>query len=75
MPPCLLVRADGATLYATRDMAAAFYRKQTYDFYKCLYVVAYQQNLHFRQIFKVLEMMGCEWSKDMVHVAHGMVSL
>ncbi|MGN0771217.1 MAG: arginine--tRNA ligase [Christensenellales bacterium] len=75
MPPCLLVRADGATLYATRDMAAAFYRKKTYDFYKCLYVVAYQQNLHFRQIFKVLEMMGCEWSKDMVHVAHGMVSL
>lgn len=75
MPPCLLQRSDGATLYATRDMAAAVYRKKTYDFYKCLYVVAYQQNLHFRQLFKVLEMMGCEWSKDMVHVAHGMVSL
>ncbi len=75
MPPCLLQRSDGATLYATRDMAAAFYRKKTYDFDKCLYVVAYQQNLHFRQLFKVLEMAGCEWSKDMVHVAHGMVSL
>ncbi|MDE6275692.1 MAG: arginine--tRNA ligase [Clostridia bacterium] len=75
MSPCLLQRSDGATLYATRDMAAAFYRKNTYNFDKCLYVVAYQQNLHFQQIFKVLEMMGCEWSKDMVHVAHGMVSL
>lgn len=75
MPPCLLQRSDGATLYATRDMAAAFYRKNTYDFDKCLYVVAYQQNLHFQQIFKVLEMMGCDWAKDMIHVAHGMVSL
>ncbi len=54
MPPCLLQRSDGATLYATRDMAAAFYRKNTYDFDKCLYVVAYQQNLHFQQIFRVL---------------------
>lgn len=75
MPPCLLQRSDGATLYATRDMAAAYYRKKTYDFYKCLYVVAYQQNLHFKQLFKVLEMAGNEWAKDMVHVAHGMVSL
>lgn len=75
MPPCLLRKADGATLYATRDLAAAFYRKQTYNFYKCLYVVAYQQNLHFKQIFKVLEMMGCEWAKDMVHVQFGMVSM
>lgn len=75
MPPCLLVKADGATLYATRDLAAALYRKQTYDFDKCLYVVAYQQNLHFRQFFKVLELAGYEWAKDMVHVAYGMVSL
>ena len=75
MPPCLLVKADGATLYATRDMAAAFYRKQTYDFDKCLYVVAYQQNLHFKQWFKVVELMGKEWSKDLIHVAFGMVSL
>ena len=57
MPPCLLVKADGATLYATRDIAAAYYRKKTYDFDKCLYVVAYQQNLHFKQLFKVLELM------------------
>ena len=75
MPPCLILKADGATLYATRDLAAAFYRKKTYDFAKCLYVVAYQQNLHFQQVFKVLELMGCEWAKDMVHVAFGMVSL
>ena len=75
MPPCLLVRSDGATLYATRDLAAAVYRKNTYDFYKCLYVVAYQQNLHFQQIFEVLRLMGKPWAADMVHVAHGMVSL
>ena len=75
MPPCLILRSDGASLYATRDLAAAFYRKNTYDFYKCLYVVAYQQNLHFKQFFKVLELMGKEWSKDMEHVAFGMVSL
>jgi len=74
MPPCLILRSDGATLYATRDIAAAFYRKKTYDFAKCLYVVAYQQNLHFKQVFKVIEMMGYEWAKDLVHVAFGMVS-
>lgn len=75
MPPCIILKSDGSSLYATRDMAAATYRKATYDFYKCLYVVAYQQNLHFKQFFKVLEMMGKEWSKDLVHVAYGMVSL
>ena len=75
MPPCLILRSDGASLYATRDLAAAVYRKNTYDFYKCLYVVAYQQNLHFKQFFKVLELMGKDWAKDMVHVAYGMVSL
>ncbi len=75
MPPCLLVRSDGATLYATRDLAAAFYRKKTYDFYKCLYVVAYQQNLHFKQVFKVIELSGAGWAKDLVHVPFGMVSL
>ena len=75
MPPCLLVKADGATLYATRDLAAATYRKNTYDFYKSLYIVAYQQNLHFKQVFKVLELMGKDWAKDCVHVPFGMVSL
>jgi arginyl-tRNA synthetase len=75
MPPCLLLKADGATLYATRDIAAALYRKKTYDFYKCLYVVAYQQNLHFRQFFKVIELMGYDWAQKLEHVAFGMVSL
>ena len=75
MPPCLLVRSDGATLYATRDLAAAYYRKNTYDFDKCLYVVAYQQNLHFRQVFKVIELLGEPWAKDLEHIAFGMVSL
>ena len=75
MPPCIIKKSDGATLYATRDLAAAFYRKKTYDFDKCLYVVAYQQNLHFKQWFKVVEMMGYDWAKDLYHVAHGMVSL
>ena len=75
MAPCIILKSDGSSLYATRDMAAATYRKNTYDFYKCLYVVAYQQNLHFKQFFKVLELMGKEWAKDLVHVAYGMVSL
>ena len=75
MAPCMILKSDGSSLYVTRDMAAAMYRKETYDFYKCLYVVAYQQNLHFKQFFKVLELMGKEWSKDLVHVAYGMVSL
>lgn len=75
MPPCLLVKADGATLYATRDIAAAYYRKKTYDFYKCLYVVAYQQNLHFNQLFQVLKLMDFAGADDMEHVAFGMVSM
>lgn len=75
MPPCLILKSDGSSLYATRDIAAAIYRKNTYDFDKCLYVVAYQQNLHFKQFFKVLELMGKPWAKDLVHVAYGMVSL
>lgn len=75
MPPCLILKSDGASLYATRDLAAAIYRKKTYDFDKSLYVVAYQQNLHFKQVFKTLELMGYEWAKDCVHVPFGMVSL
>ena len=75
MPPCLIIKSDGATLYATRDIAAALYRKDTYDFDKCLYVVAYQQDLHFRQVFKVLELMGYDWAKDQLeHVSFGMIS-
>lgn len=75
MSPCLILKSDGSTLYATRDLAAAVYRKQTYDFDKCLYVVAYQQSLHFKQFFKVLELAGFDWHKDMVHVSYGLVSL
>lgn len=75
MAPCLILKKDGATLYATRDLAAAFYRKQTYNFDKCLYVVAYQQNLHFKQVFKVVELMGYDWANKLVHVPFGMVSL
>ncbi len=75
MPPCLILKKDGATLYATRDLAAAKYRQDTYRFDKCLYVVAYQQDLHFRQVFRVLEKMGYPWARDCIHVAFGMVSL
>ncbi len=75
LPPCLILKSDGATLYATRDIAAALYRKETYGFSKCLYVVAYQQDMHFKQVFKVLELMGYQWARDeMEHVAFGMVS-
>ena len=75
MPPFLAVKSDGATLYATRDLAAVLYRKNTYHFDKCLYVVAYQQDLHFRQLFKVVELMGYPWAQDQLeHVAFGMVS-
>ncbi len=75
MSPCIILRSDGATLYATRDIAAAFYRKDTYDFAKSLYVVAYQQDLHFKQVFKSIELLGYDWVKDMVHVSFGMVSM
>ena len=75
MPPCLILKSDGATLYHTRDLAAALYRKDTYHFDQCLYVVAYQQDLHFKQLFKVLELMGYDWAAtEMKHVAFGMVS-
>lgn len=74
MPPCIIIKKDGASLYSTRDIAAAIYRKQEYDFHKCLYVVAYQQTLHFKQVFKVLELMGRPWAGDLVHVPFGMVS-
>ena len=75
MPPALITKNDGSTLYMTRDLAAAIYRKNTYDFEKCIYVVGSQQSLHFQQLFKVLELVGFEWAKDMVHVPFGMVAL
>lgn len=75
MPPCLIVKSDGASLYASRDIAAAIYRKETYDFDKCIYVTATAQDLHFKQWFKVVELMGYEWAKNLIHVGFGMVSM
>ncbi|ADL52480.1 arginine--tRNA ligase [Clostridium cellulovorans] len=73
MPPCIVLKSDGATIYATRDLAAANYRKNTYDFEKCIYVVGKDQSLHFKQIFKVLELMGNDWAKECHHVPFGLV--
>ena len=75
MSPAIILKSDGSSLYATRDIAAAVYRKKTYDFDKCIYVVASQQNLHFKQWKKVLELMGYEWQKDCIHIPFGLVSL
>ncbi len=75
MPPALIKKSDGSTLYITRDIAAAKYRKDTYDFYKNIYVVGSQQNLHFKQWIKIIELMGYEWAEDCIHVPFGMVSL
>ncbi|UCB53187.1 MAG: arginine--tRNA ligase [Candidatus Zixiibacteriota bacterium] len=73
LPPCLLKKKDEATLYATRDITAAIYRHDTYEFHKSLYVVGSAQSLHFRQVFKVLELMGYKWAKDCVHVDFGWI--
>lgn len=73
MPPCIIKKADGATIYATRDLAAAFYRKNNYDFYKSIYVVGADQSLHFKQVFKVIEKMGYDWAKDCKHVGFGLI--
>lgn len=73
MPPCIVKKADGATIYATRDLAAATYRKKTYDFYKNIYVVGKDQSLHFKQVFTSLKLMGHEWAEDCVHVPFGLV--
>ncbi len=76
MPPCLVIKNDGSSIYATRDIAAIFYRKNTYNFSKCLYVTGQEQKLHFSQVFKVVELLGNEWAKDsLVHIPYGLVSL
>lgn len=75
MPPCLIKKSDGATIYATRDLAAAKYRKDTYDFYKNIYVFGNTQALHFRQFSTVLKKAGFNWAEDMVHVGFGLVKL
>lgn len=75
IPPCMIMKSDGATIYATRDLAAAIYRKKTYDFYKNIYVVGIPQSLHFKQIFSTLNKMGKDWSNDCVHVGFGTVRI
>ena len=75
MMPCLILKRDGSTLYPTRDIAAAVYRKNEYKFDKCIYVTSSQQCLHFQQWFKVVELMGYEWASELVHVPYGTVSI
>lgn len=75
MPPCLILKRDGSTLYPTRDIAAAVYRKEAYDFDKMIYVTSAGQSLHFAQWFKVVELMGYEWFDKLVHVPYGTVSI
>ena len=75
MPPCLILKRDGSTLYPTRDIAAAVYRKNEYNFDKAIYVTSNQQILHFKQWFKVVELMGYEWHDQLVHIPYGTVSL
>ncbi|MCL2407121.1 MAG: arginine--tRNA ligase [Defluviitaleaceae bacterium] len=75
MPVCLILRGDGGTLYPTRDIAAAFDRKEMYGFHKSLYVTDSRQSLHFAQWFKVVELMGYNWVQDMVHIPYGLMSL
>jgi len=73
IPPCIIKKSDGATIYATRDLAAATYRKKTYDFHKNIYVVGKDQALHFKQVFTTLKLMGNGWADDCVHVPFGTV--
>ena len=75
LPPALIKKSDGSTLYLTRDLATAYYRKRTYDFAKNLYVMGSEQSVHFKQLQTVLEMMGNEWAKDMAHVPFGLITL
>lgn len=77
MPPCMICKSNGSSIYATRDLAAILYRSRTYDFDKCLYVVAYEQNLHFKQIFEVAKLLGIKEKQlnGLEHVSYGMVHL
>ena len=75
MPPCLITKSDGGSIYHSRDIAAILYRKEKYDFEKCLYVTGLEQSLHFKQIFTAIEEMGYDWSEGLIHVPYGLVSL
>ena len=72
-PPCLILKSDGATLYATRDLAAAIYRKEAFDAWRLVYVVGVPQSLHFGQVFEVLRRMGYGWADNCVHVPFGLI--
>lgn len=74
LPPALIMKTDGATLYITRDMATAMYRKRTYDFVKSIYVVGQEQINHFKQLKAVLKEMDFDWSDDMIHITFGLVT-
>lgn len=75
MPPCLITKSDGSSIYHSRDIAAILYRKAEYNFHKCLYITGLEQSLHFKQIFKAIEVMGYDWADGLVHVPYGLVSL
>lgn len=75
MPPCLITKSDGGSIYHSRDIAAILYRKERYDFEKCLYVTGLEQSLHFKQIFTAIEVMGYDWNDGLIHVPYGLVSL
>ena len=75
LPPALIKKSDGATLYMTRDLAAANYRKNTYDFAKCIYVVGMEQSNHFKQLKAVLKELNLPWSEDIVHIPFGLITL
>lgn len=75
MPPCLITKSDGSSIYHSRDIAAVLYRKKTYNFEKCLYVTGLEQSLHFKQVFKAIELMGYDWGEELVHIPYGLVSL
>ena len=75
MPPCLITKSDGGSIYHSRDMAAAIDRKQKFDFDQCLYITGLEQTLHFKQVFQALRLMGYDWANGLVHVPYGLVSL
>lgn len=74
LPPCLITKSDGSSIYPSRDIAAALYRKKTYDFSQCLYVTGLEQQLHFKQVFHVVKKMGYDWWNRMEHIPYGLVS-
>ncbi len=75
MPPCLITKSDGGSIYHSRDIAAILYRKENYGFDKCLYVTGVEQSLHFKQVFKAIDVMGYDWADTLIHVPYGLVSL